>query len=599
MLLPGRAVAVGLGTFRGHLVVVHILVRDPKPKHLGRCHPCSCTPLQETHVDRLPPFLCLYLPPPFNLCDFSRFLPHPSFLIILNFATVFCLAPTPLPWIFEAPLLLAASSQPSRTTLCGDLAHTRSTRPNREAAEFKMLPRNFFHRLPTPTALLLLSSLMGLASAHVPRQTPTTIPHRPLNVAPYPPLPAPTSPPLDLHALHELLRRQNSNTVCGYINGDASSAATCSAGSHCVQDIDAKVIGCCNDGETCTTGIFTGCVDSNSGGAQTEVNPYVYTCTQGNVCYSNKFEGGFSQFGCGTASDLAATVLASASGVPSAIVILTVDIAFTESPSSLATPTTLGTGAGTVSSSKTSGTLMTITIPTPATTTESSLTTSDSSSTTSTSAPTAAPAISTTTGGGSNHTGAIVGGSIGGVAALVGLAALAAFLYRRRMAGNSRQGPGPRPGDTQYISPMSNSTAYEGLNGQSSPHGTVGGKPITHITGSSETRNTLWQPDKNMADQKFLESHPGTAWDAGGAAAMYTSQNYFGDEIPLQSPEADDFANGSREALSRIGEEDEEDIHSGVHGTGMSGNQNTGDLGDSSKPLWLQSKRQSRNLMWT
>lgn len=491
-----------------------------------------------------------------------------------------------------------------------------------------MFPQDIFLRLPTPTALLLLSSLVALTSAHVPRQTPTTIPHRPLNVANYPPLPAPTSPPLDLLALNELLRRQDTNTVCGYINGDASSAATCSAGSHCVKDADANVIGCCPNGvDTCTSGVYTGCVDANSG-VQTEVNPYVFTCTQGNVCYSNVFEGGYSQFGCGTATDLAATVLASASGVPSAIVLTTAEISFTQSPSSLGTPTTLGTGsvsstsAATSSSSsaqsETTGTLTTITIPSPVTTTEATSMTGSSSTSSTGSAATAAPGTSTSDNSGSDHTGAIVGGSIGGVAALVGIAAIAAYLYRRRMAGNSRQGPGPRPGDTQYISPMSGGAAFApiGSNSNSDSHSgqsaMVRGKTITHITGGPG-QNSVWHNEGDMTDHQFLENHPGTAWAPGGAVAggaggyrgAYASPHDSGDdEVPLRhgSPEIEDFTQGFHDALSRIGEEDEEDLRDDVNGAGMNGNNNnqgTGDLADNSRPLWLQSRRQSRNLMWT
>lgn len=343
------------------------------------------------------------------------------------------------------------------------------------------------------------------------------------------------------------------------------------------------------------------------------------------------FEGGYSQFGCGTATDLAATVLASASGVPSAIVLTTADVSLTQSPSSLATPTTLGTASGSSTSataspssatSETTGTLTTITIPSPATTTEpSSLTesasTGSSSSTSSTGVtPTAAPGTSTGSDGGSNHTGAIVGGSIGGLAALVGIAAVAAYFYRRRLSGNSRQGPGPRPGDTQYISPMSGGAAFAPLGSNSDSHSgqsaTVRGKTITHITGGPG-QNSLWHNEGDMTDYQFLENHPGTAWAPAGAAAAaagaggyrgaYASPHDSGDdEVPLRhgSPEIEDFTQGFHDALSRIGEEDEEDMRDEVNGAGMSGNnQGTGDLGESSRPLWLQSRRQSRNLMWT
>lgn len=498
-----------------------------------------------------------------------------------------------------------------------------------------MLPHDIFLRLPRPTALLILSSLAHLTSAHLARQTPSIIPHRPLNVAAYPPLPAPTSPPLDGHALNELLRRQGDNTICGYINGASALPATCSAGSHCVVDADHGVVGCCPNGEdTCTSGVYTGCVDPNSG-PQTELNPYVFTCTGSNVCYQNTYEGGYSQYGCGTASDLAATVYESATNGNTAVTLTSADIMFTESPSSLATPTTLGTDtrSATRSSSKSassdSTTTLSISAPTTTTTGSDSATTSSAttssgsaSSTTSTSTPTAAPAAS---GNGtvSTHTGAVVGGSIGAAVALAGLIALF-FYLRRRRAGNSRQGPGPRPGDTQYISPMSGgggAWAPLGQDANGNGHGggkTIGGKPITHITGETGARNTVWQhggvgdgsPPRSRGMGGATAAGVAAAGAGAGAGAAYhgayasphDGMDSSDDEVPLRtgSPEIDDFSRGFHDALSRIGEEDEDSAEDGVNRGGMSGRGGGGgDLGDNSRPLWLQSRRQSRNLMWT
>lgn len=478
-----------------------------------------------------------------------------------------------------------------------------------------MLPQDFFLQLPGPMALLLLSSLIDLTSAHVARQTPTTIPYRPLNVAAYPPLPAPTSPPLDGRALNVLLGRQDTNTVCGYINGDSSLPATCSAGSHCVVDTDHGVVGCCPNGEeACTTGVFTGCVDSNSG-PQTDVNPYVFTCTGANVCYQNTFDGGYSQFGCGSASTLAATVAASASGVAVGVTLTSQNVALTQSPSTLATPTTIGTHSGSSSgdptgssgssSSSASSDLTTLTVPSPSTATDPALVSSTTSTSSAAATATAAPGTSEE-GGGVNRTGAIVGGSIAGVAVLAGLVAVAAFFLRRR-AGNSRQGPGPRPGDTQYISPVSGGASFAPL-GQGTSGGrgaTVGGRTITHHTGEPASRNTVWQYGN---DGDHRDYQPGFAAAAGLGAAAGAGAYREGyaspraspgeDQVPLRSPELDDFSSGFHDALSRIGEEDEEQPEDGVNGAGMSGGA-TGDLGDNSRPLWLQSRRQSRNLMWT
>lgn len=500
-----------------------------------------------------------------------------------------------------------------------------------------MLPHDIFLRLPTPTALLLLSSLSTLASAHVARQTPTTIPHQPLNVAAYPPLPAPTSPPLDRQALDELLRREDANTICGYINGVSSLPATCSAGSHCVVDTDHGVVGCCPNGpDTCTAGVYTACVDANSG-PQTVLNPYVYTCTGSNVCYKNAFEGGYSQFGCGTASDLAATVKQSASGVDDGVTITSAAIAFTEKPSTLAVPTTLGTNtkSSLEVSSTSSESRTTLSTPAPssaaasstvsassksssasaATSSTTSATSSSATSSSATSNPTAAPAAPGNSSGGVNHTGAIVGGSIAGVAVLIGVLAAAAYLMRRR-TGNARQGPGPRPGDTQYISPMTGGGGAWAPLGQDPSGGgskTVGGKTITHITGESQGHNTVWQYGDDGSHHRggaTAGAAAGGAVAAGGAGAAAYHGAYASphdgssddDEVPLRygSPEIDDFSRGFNDALSRIGEEDEEGIEDGVNAIGMSGpNGSTGDLADNGRPLWLQSRRQSRNLMWT
>lgn len=490
--------------------------------------------------------------------------------------------------------------------------------------------QDIFVRLPKPTALLILSSLFGATSAHIPRQTPTTVPYRPLNVVAYPPIAAPTSPPVDLPTLNELLRRQDTNTICGYIGGDPDLPATCSAGSHCVLDADHGAVGCCPNGEeTCSSGVFTGCVDSNSG-PQTEVNPYVFTCTGSNVCYKNMFEGGFSQFGCGTASDLATVVSAGAAGIASQVSLTSERISLTQSPSSLATPTELGTvtrsdssgsssSTGTITDTTTgasSSSLTTLTIPTP---TSSTTSTSSSSSEQSSSTPTSTSAPAASGGGGGvNRTGAIVGGTISGVAVLAGLVAVGIYFWRRRAAGNTRRGPGPRPGDTQYVSPMSGAGFMPvGRNNASPSDGSraasVRGKTIRHVTGGPNSRNTVFQTG-GVGDYHYPGQNPAAWAGAAGAGAGAGAAAYHGayasphdsggeDEIPLRygSPEIDDFSRGFHDALSRIGEEDEEDLESHVNGSGMPGTNNTGgsgDLGDA-RPLWLQSRRQSRNQFWT
>ncbi|GAP92334.1 hypothetical protein SAMD00023353_7800560 [Rosellinia necatrix] len=321
--------------------------------------------------------------------------------------------------------------------------------------------RNIFLRLPPATAVLLLGAIFTLTDGHaLPRQT-KVVAFRELDVIPFPP--APTSGPL--RPLDLQLRQEN--TICGYIGGNSDLPATCSPGSHCVLDAANSVVGCCPNGGACTTGVFTGCVDRNSD-AQTEINPYVYTCQGADVCFKNNFAGGYFQYGCGTASGLGTTVQTSAEGATTALSIETVDMMLTQSPSSLATPTTIGSvpSTGTTSSSQTDS---------QSTSTISSTTTSSSSSSSKTSSSTSSHNTSSKTHGASSsstatlptpttsddpepqsQTGAIIGGVVGGAAAVILLIALGVFCLRRRNR-NHREGPGPTPSapqTTQFNNPV-------------------------------------------------------------------------------------------------------------------------------------------------
>ncbi|KAI1079117.1 hypothetical protein F5B20DRAFT_179565 [Whalleya microplaca] len=376
-----------------------------------------------------------------------------------------------------------------------------------------------FLRLPPATAVLLLSAAFGLSNGYaLPRQTSTVAFHE-LNVVPFPP--APTEAPI---SLRELLRRQSDNTICGYIGGNSDIPATCSAGSHCVLDQDHGVVGCCPNGVTCTTGIFTGCVDWGSG-AQTEVNPYVYTCQGSDVCYRNQFAGGFYQFGCGASTDMGTIVQTSIDGA-SSLVLEETSVPLTATPSSLSEPTTvgssptstIGSSTGSVStgsvtsatssasstgslssessstssstgsssstastsestsssastssssSSSTSSSSTTSTSRTSSTTTTStSSTSSDSTAADATSSSTATAAPATNSNADNDNTGAIVGGSVSGAAVLVAIIAAALYLRKRN---NDRHGPGPKPPappTTEYISPIkSHGAAFAPLPG--------------------------------------------------------------------------------------------------------------------------------------
>lgn len=304
-------------------------------------------------------------------------------------------------------------------------------------------------QLPPAATLLLLPSLFELTACHaLPRQT-KTVELRELDALPWPLHPPLATPGPALAALE--LRQLN--TVCGYIGGDPALPATCSAGSHCAVDVEHGAMGCCPDGGACTAGIFTGCVDSNSD-PQTELDPYVYTCSGSNVCYKNSFEGGFFQYGCGSASDLGTTVAMTASGKAS-LDLSSLSVELTAEPTTLSEPTTIGTRTKTetaettstsTSETKTKTRTKTETETSSETTTVKETSTDSSSTAASTNTESSAPDANDD---GDQPVGAIVGGTIGGVAGLVALVALGIFLWRRKK-GNTRQGPGTDQ-ESKYI----------------------------------------------------------------------------------------------------------------------------------------------------
>ncbi|KAK6085552.1 hypothetical protein SCUP515_00659 [Seiridium cupressi] len=478
--------------------------------------------------------------------------------------------------------------------------------------------RLFFH-LPPPTLIVVLSTIFGLTDGHaLPRQT-TTIEHHELHVIAWPPIPteAPLSP-------FELLRRQEDNTVCGYI-GD--SPATCSAGSHCVLDPEHKVMGCCPNGGACTAGVFTGCVDYNSG-ALTEANPYVYTCQGSDVCYKNDFGGGVYQYGCGTASGLATSVQASLSGVDA--LVLTRSVLLTETPTTLSEPTTINPSTGTrsfssrsttqsSSTSSTSSSSSTGSTSKSSTSSQTTITSTNTTPSTGLSETTSSPSSTTTAAApaatsGFDQTGAIVGGTISGAAVLIALVAIAIFYIQKRR--NRRLGPGPTPPvapqSTEYASPMRS-------------HG-AGFAPLP--TWHEEDEPPTPQPQYNQPHSQQPYNGPGQAGNTynpygpvqgsstqitGGQAAaqptFYNSAPIAGATMattPIAdahmrtgSNELDDFSHGYTAAVGQIQHDEDrqpltamtaEDHHAE---SGFESPMRPGD-----RPLWQQNRRQSRNLMW-
>ncbi|KAI1369286.1 hypothetical protein F5Y08DRAFT_149651 [Xylaria arbuscula] len=510
---------------------------------------------------------------------------------------------------------------------------------------------NIFLRLPPATAALLLSFVFSLTDAHALPQQTKVVTFRELNVIPFPPLPtdSPLSP-------FDLQRRQE-NTVCGYLGGDENLPATCSLGSHCVLDAVNSVVGCCPNGGTCTTGVFTGCVDKNSD-PQTEINPYVFTCQGGDVCYKNSFAGGYFQYGCGTASTLGTTVQTSAEGATTALSIETVDVSLTQSPISLTSPTIIGSTASTTTKSRSSTSSdSTSTSSSTSSHTKSSSSTTHPSSSTNTHSSTASSATSTQTDApptaGQTRTGAIIGGVVGGAAALISLIALGFFCLRRRNR-NHRTGPGPAPKappTTHYTSPMeSHGAAFAplptwndedgspppALHNHAHPYGSEPYVPIqrSQSTASSQYRthsnphppdpygpleSTLSAPTPaNLATahgySQPLRYNPGYLPVAlpppKGALTPVTEEDHPLEREESQGREIDDFSRAySNAGIGQLPDDESEEDRTPLRVNNDNNDNNSPedaqlDEGTSprrsagNRPLWQQNRQQSRNLMW-
>lgn len=214
-----------------------------------------------------------------------------------------------------------------------------------------------------------------------------------------------------------------------------------------------------------------------------------------------------------------------------------------------------------------------------------------------------------------------------GVAALVAVAALAFFFYRRKQQ-NLRQGPGnsspsgtyisaPKPGPgTGFAAIDQNSDAYEraflppvSTAPAFSADLSAGGPSPYAYMGAAGVHDS-YPPAERVASSAYSNySYPGQ-YPAAYAAAPAQQ----GDQIPL-TREIDDFSHGFQQALGRIGEEDEA-YHNGRNGNGngapitdgLGANEGngTGPPGGTDqdayngnvRPLWQQNRRQSRNLMW-
>ncbi|KAG5916689.1 hypothetical protein E4U42_007553 [Claviceps africana] len=428
-----------------------------------------------------------------------------------------------------------------------------------------MLPNHPFMQMPPPkTALrtfpiLVLSTIV--ASHVLPRQTDAPeSPHLP-NVVPWPI--AALSSAATVATSTPQPWRQQSNTVCGYIGGNPDLPATCLSGSHCAVDVEHGAIGCCPDEGSCKGGIFTGCVDQNSG-PQTVADPYIFTCPDRNVCYKNLFEGGHFQYGCGTTSALATTVLLSAPGQP-AVKLPSISAKLTATPTPLPDPTDNSTRNSIRSTATADSRLQAMSNqPRPSTTD--------------------GPAAPSSEGSISHGTAAIVGGTVGAVAIIFTLALLGILLCRRKSKNH-----GPSSADAQ-------DTKNQRLMAPGNPHF----EPYTSRQGFSEKRPPADMPPINRSpDRASTESgvlgstlqqpqHLDTVESASLRNAEHSQSD--SDRVPL-TRDVDEFAPGFNPAVEVVDLDSDADTQNSET---YPGPRRGGDGGI----LWQQNRRRSRNLVW-
>ncbi|KAG5980982.1 hypothetical protein E4U55_003436 [Claviceps digitariae] len=428
-------------------------------------------------------------------------------------------------------------------------------------------------QLPPPKAALptlLILVLSSIVASHVvPRETDSPESQHLSNVVVSRPIlglalatsaPASTSQPL----------RQQSNTVCGYIGGNPDLPATCISGSHCAVDVEHGAIGCCPDEGSCKGGIFTGCVDRNSG-PQTVADPYVFTCRGPNVCYKNQFAGGYFQYGCGTASALATTVLASAPGRP-AITLPSISAKLTATLTHLSEPTSLGIEPtdnpdtrSIPSTATTNGRFQAITNhPQPSTTDGA-----------------AAPSSNDST---SHSTAAIVGGTVGGVALIFTLALLGFLIWRRKSKDR-----GSSPDDAQDIkNPRSMAPGH--------PHF----EPYTLRPEVAKIRTPADMPSMNRSsDDASTES--GVLGNAlqqphqhntveDGSLSNGEHDRCDSDRVPL-TRELDEISHGFNSVSEVVELDSDADTQNSETYPGPR-------RGSDGGILWQQNRRRSRNLVW-
>jgi hypothetical protein len=115
--------------------------------------------------------------------------------------------------------------------------------------------------MPASSIILLFSVAFGTSNA-----LPWTEPQKTNAYQADQWTPKPTGIPADPARLFK--RSSVDVNVCGWIGGNSAQPAQCRSGSSCVHDTIHGYVGCCTTSGACTAGVYTSCVDGNSGGWQ-------------------------------------------------------------------------------------------------------------------------------------------------------------------------------------------------------------------------------------------------------------------------------------------------------------------------------------------
>ncbi|KAK2605819.1 hypothetical protein QQS21_003773 [Conoideocrella luteorostrata] len=280
------------------------------------------------------------------------------------------------------------------------------------------------------------------------------------------------------------------------------------------------------------------------------------------------FEGGYFQYGCGTASDLATTVVQSASG-KGRLVLTSISVELTATPTPLSRPMTLSSES--TETSGTSGSPVASDHPQPSTTNSD-----------------AAPSIN---GSDSKNTGAIIGGTVGGAAVIFAIAALAFFLWRRK-SRNVRRGPeesqepkpmrSMAPGNQQFEPFTSRQEVSEAMHPAMRPaRPPANGVPMNRNSDGISVESPI------LGNAFHQPHHLDTVEEAGSRDGEQSGES---DRVPL-TRELDEFSHGFNTALEGIETDSDAENHNPV---AYPGPRRAGGSG----VLWQQNRRRSRNMAW-